>query len=43
MPFASVPTKVTSASPIISAAAVAAVRPGLRREFSRATRVIADR
>ena len=31
-------TKVTSARPIISAAAVEAVRPGLRTEFSRASR-----
>src|ERR1700704_5117839 len=31
-------TTVTSASPIISAAAVEAVRPGLRRDLSRAIR-----
>ena len=37
IPFASVATKATSATPIISAAAVAAVRPGLRTEFRRAS------
>ena len=37
IPFASVATKATSAIPIISAAAVAAVRPGLRTEFPRAS------
>ncbi len=37
IPFASVATKATSATPIISAAAVAAVRPGLRIELRRAS------
>ena len=37
-PAPSVATTVTSARPIISAAAVEAVRPGLRSEFSRASR-----
>ena len=38
MPEANTVTKVTSATPIISAAAVTAVRPGLRVAFSRASR-----
>ena len=38
IPAASVATSVTSASPIISAAAVEAVRCGLRRALSRASR-----
>ena len=37
MPLASTATKVTSAMPIISAAAVEAVRPGFRTEFPRAS------
>ena len=37
-PSARMATNVTSASPIISAAAVTAVRPGLRSAFSRARR-----
>ncbi len=37
IPFASVATKATRATPIISAAAVAAVRPGLRIELRRAS------
>ena len=37
-PAAKIVTKATSATPIISAAAVAAVRAGLRIEFSRARR-----
>ena len=37
-PAAKMVTKETSASPIISAAAVVAVRPGLRTAFSRAIR-----
>jgi hypothetical protein len=37
IPFASTATKVTSAMPIMRAAAVEAVRPGFRREFSFAT------
>ena len=37
-PFAKIVTKTTSASPIISAAEVTAVRPGWRVEFSRASR-----
>ena len=37
IPFASVATKATSATPIINAAAVAAVRPGLRIELRRAS------
>ena len=36
-------TKLTSARPIISAAAVAAVRAGLRCEFSRASRPTSPR
>ncbi len=40
IPAASVATSVTSASPIISAAAVEAVRCGLRRAFSLPTRVV---
>ena len=36
-PAANTATNVTSASPIISAAAVTAVRPGLRMAFSRAS------
>ena len=39
-PLASTEMNVTSAIPIISAAAVAAVRPGLRRAFSRPMRLI---
>ncbi len=38
IPAASVATSVTSASPIISAAAVEAVRCGFRRALSRASR-----
>ena len=37
-PLANTVTKTTSASPIISAAEVTAVRPGWRVEFSRASR-----
>ena len=37
-PAAKTVTNETSASPIISAAAVVAVRPGLRTAFSRASR-----
>ena len=40
IPAASVATSVTSASPIISAAAVDAVRCGFRRAFSAPTRVV---
>ena len=40
IPDASVATRVTSARPIISAAAVDAVRCGFRRAFSRPTRVV---
>ncbi len=36
-PAAKIEAKVTSATPIISAAAVTAVRPGWRTEFSRAS------
>ena len=39
-PAARTVTNVTSASPIISAAAVTAVRPGLRTAFSRASRPV---
>ena len=38
MPEASTATEVTSAIPIMRAAAVEAVRPGLRIEFARASR-----
>ena len=38
IPFVSVAMKATSAIPIISAAAVAAVRPGLRTELPLARR-----
>ena len=38
MPFANTATKTTSPSPTMSAAAVVAVRPGLRIAFSRASR-----
>ena len=41
MPFARTEMNVTSARPIISAAAVAAVRPGARREFSPASLSVA--
>ncbi len=41
IPFASTAMKVTSARPIIRAAAVAAVRPGLRRVFSPESRSVA--
>jgi hypothetical protein len=37
IPLARTATKVTSAIPIMRAAAVAAVRPGLRTEFPRAS------
>ena len=43
IPAAKIVTKVTRASPIISAAAVAAVRPGRRWEFSRASRPVSPR
>ena len=43
MPAAKTVTNVTSARPIISAAAVVAVRPGLRTAFSRASRPVSLR
>ena len=43
IPAAKTVTNTTSASPIISAAAVAAVRAGLRCEFSRASRPVSPR
>ena len=43
IPAAKMVTKVTRARPIISAAAVAAVRAGLRCEFSRASRPTSPR
>ena len=43
IPAAKIATKVTSARPIIRAAAVDAVRPGLRRAFSRASRPVTPR
>ena len=43
MPAANTVTNTTSASPIISAAAVVAVRPGLRMAFSRARRPVMPR
>ena len=39
-PAAKIEAKVTSATPIMSAAAVTAVRPGWRTEFSRASRPV---
>ena len=43
MPAANTVTKTTTARPIISAAAVVAVRPGLRTAFSRASRPVRPR
>ena len=43
IPSAKTATNVTSARPIISAAAVTAVRPGLRWVFSRARRPVSPR
>ena len=43
MPAANTVTKTTTARPIISAAAVTAVRPGLRTAFSRARRPVMPR
>ena len=43
MPAANTVTNTTTASPIISAPAVTAVRPGLRTEFSRASRPVIPR
>ena len=43
IPAANTVTKTTSARPIISAAAVTAVRPGLRMAFSRASRPVIPR
>ena len=43
MPAANTVTNTTTARPIISAAAVVAVRPGLRTVFSRASRPVRPR
>jgi len=43
MPAAKTVTNTTTASPIISAPAVTAVRPGLRTAFSRARRPVSPR